>query len=706
MPINLLNERALNDYLTDIVYQGTTPSSYTAGDFKSVDYVTEHKDEIVKGILSQYMKHRLRAFLTDNPNVPFLKKVEMREDLPEWTKKALSENRDVFEFVASRMTHEMRDNIITIRDFLYSSAENYVDKVIAGSQKTGKTPKIRLDCLKASHEYDTFKKVLKQAEKWHEIMARRAMIKAKETGLYEKSLAGTKFEMDLPDGMKAYRLTTPEALDFESEYMGHCVGKGSYDEKVKDGTIEIYSVRDKNGEPHATLEIKKGRVYQCKGKGNKTPVARYIPAIQHFVEAKNYDIECDAKNVGLIRVDGKYYDVWNLPKGLAVKGNLDLSKMGLEELPDLSTIKVEGDFYCNGNKLSSLNGAPQFVGGDFCCRGNRLTSFAGAPEKINGDMDCSDNWLESLDGIPEIGGSLNCNDNLLTSLNGCSEVIRGDFSCVGNELTTLERGPQKVEGSFCCSDNKLVSLAGGPFFIGKNFDCSRNKLETFDGFTCRHIKGDFLCFGNSLTSLVGCPETVKGVFNCSENRLPSLEGAPSSVGKRFLCKNNRLRTLEGMSSVVGGTCDCSQNLLVSLNGAPERIGGCFYCSDNRLTTLAGGPQSVGGDFWCQKNQLTDLEGAPEILSGDFNCSDNELATLKGAPQQIKGSFNCSYNNLKSLEYLPMIEGDFYCPFNQFRSVDSAKDRVKGRVFAHNNPLEQDNLFTRLKQMFFNRGRSF
>lgn len=703
MPVNLLNEHTLNNYLTDLVYQGTPTPSYTAGDFKSVDYVTEHKDGIVKAILSQYMKHRLRSFLTDKPDVPFLKKVDMCDDLPEWAKKALSERKDVFEFVASRMTQETIDDIISIRDFLYSVAENYVDKVINASKKTETAPRIRLDCLKANREYDTFEKALNQAQKWHEIMARRAMEKAKETDLYAKSSEGTKFEMDLSNGMKAYRLTTPEALDFESNYMGHCVGKGSYDEGLIKGTLEIYSIRDKNGEPHATLEIKKGKVYQCKGKGNKTPVARYIPAIQRFVEAKNYDIESDAKNVGLIKADGKYYDIWNLPKGLVIKGNLDFSKMGLEKLPDLSTIRVEGDFYCTGNKLSSLNGSPQYIGGNFYCRGNVLTSFNGAPEKINGDFDCSDNCLESLEGLPQIGGSLNCSDNSLTSLKGAPEIIHGNFNCVGNELNTLEGAPKRVEGYFKCSDNHLVSLVGCPEFIGKDFDCSRTKIKTLDGFTCREIKGDFLCFSCNLTSLVGSPEIVDGNFSCANNSLSSLEGAPRQVGAVFSCKENRLRTLEGAPCVVNGSFVCSKNILTSLQGSPQSVGNIFDCNENRLTTLAGGPSVVGNDFLCKKNQLTSLEGGPRTVLGTFDCSHNQLPTLAGAPEQIPGSFFCSYNRLKSLEHLPKVAKCVYCSDNQIRSIENIKSRVMGTIFAHNNPI-RENLFEKLKQRFFNKSR--
>ena len=60
------------------------------------------------------------------------------------------------------------------------------------------------------------------------------------------------------------------------------------------------------------------------------------------------------KDLNMIKQDGEYYDIWNLPEGFVVKGDLNLSRMNLTELPDLSHVIVKGDFECCGNQLESL----------------------------------------------------------------------------------------------------------------------------------------------------------------------------------------------------------------------------------------------------------------------------------------------------------------------------------------------------------------
>ena len=74
--------------------------------------------------------------------------------------------------------------------------------------------------------------------------------------------------MRLDNGMRIVKLTTPEALDYESKIMGHCVGSGAYDRRMQTGSIEIYSLRDDNNEPHVTFEVKDHAIHQCKGKEN------------------------------------------------------------------------------------------------------------------------------------------------------------------------------------------------------------------------------------------------------------------------------------------------------------------------------------------------------------------------------------------------------------------------------------------------------
>ena len=84
-----------------------------------------------------------------------------------------------------------------------------------------------------------------------------------------------------------------------------------------------------------------------------------------------------------------------IPDDMVIRSSLDLSKMGLKELPDLSAVTVTGDFICRANQLTSLQGAPQSVGGYFDCRHNRrLTSVVGAPQKIGGDFIYHDERLK------------------------------------------------------------------------------------------------------------------------------------------------------------------------------------------------------------------------------------------------------------------------------------------------------------------------
>jgi len=143
----------------------------------------------------------------------------------------------------------------------------------------------------------------------------------------------------------------------------------------------------------------------------------------------------------------------------------------------------------------------------------------------------------------------------------------------------------------------LIDIAG-------DFWMPKRNLVDFKGVKFGKVSGFFNCSDNSLTSLVGAPQSVDKFFNCSDNSLTSLEGAPQEVGARF---------------------DCSHNSLTSLEGAPQWVGGRFDCRYNSLTSLKGGPKRVGYDFECERNSLASLEGAPQWVGGDLNFKDNILS---------------------------------------------------------------------------------
>lgn len=423
MPVNLINEKDLNNYLTDIVYHGQEMETFKSGDFKSTAFVEQNKDAIVRSMLLQWCKHRLRSHLSEDlpEHKDFLTAVKADEpDLPAWAERCLTQGNPIHRFEADKIPAELTENIGMIRDYLYSAAESYVNKTLARVKDTnakGKeqiSPKLRIDYLKTQEAYDTFAKTLAEAEKWHDIIAQKAELRKRNEAMYQASLAGTHSVMKWENGMEIVQLTTPEALDYESEYMGNCVGKGSYDGSVKSGSIRIYSLRDADGMPHATLEVRKkedskDEVHQCKGKGNEAVVLKYRPYITEFIKISQFKVVEDGNKIGFFELydekSGKSqdYDIFNLPKDrkFICKGDINISRMRLTELPDLSNVVIEGNFCFSHNQITSFKGSPIKVGKNLDYDNNNISSWEYAPQEVGDVIYCRCNEITSLFGIPK-----------------------------------------------------------------------------------------------------------------------------------------------------------------------------------------------------------------------------------------------------------------------------------------------------------------
>ena len=117
-----------------------------------------------------------------------------------------------------------------------------------------------------------------------------------------------------------------------------------------------------------------------------------------------------------------------------VNGDVNLFKRDLKEFPDYIQFGVvRANFHCGGNKLTSLEGAPEKVGGAFFCSDNQLTSLEGAPE--------------------DVGGDFGCDNNKLTSLKGAPKYVRGDFYCYNNKVQFTEKDVLNV-----CEVRELIFL--------------------------------------------------------------------------------------------------------------------------------------------------------------------------------------------------------------------------------------------------------
>ena len=132
-----------------------------------------------------------------------------------------------------------------------------------------------------------------------------------------------------------------------------------------------------------------------------------------------------------------------------------LSVMGKQE------DQYPGYFYCAGNKLTSLQGAPQVVNDSFYCAHNNLTSLEGAPSAVKGNFSCSNNKLTSLEGAPSVvKGDFSCFYNNLTSLAGIHKIIKEIHGCADFEKNPIKSsvlGLMRIKGlTKVYLDNKQV----------------------------------------------------------------------------------------------------------------------------------------------------------------------------------------------------------------------------------------------------------
>ncbi len=104
---------------------------------------------------------------------------------------------------------------------------------------------------------------------------------------------------DLGDGTRIVKLLTKKAYEREGFLMRHCLGGYS------PGSSTIYSLRDKNNEPHVTFEMTKtgDTIQQVKGKGNGCIHPRYIDPTLAFLKKIGVEVRpSEMKNLGYYHV--------------------------------------------------------------------------------------------------------------------------------------------------------------------------------------------------------------------------------------------------------------------------------------------------------------------------------------------------------------------------------------------------------------------
>jgi len=152
------------------------------------------------------------------------------------------------------------------------------------------------------------------------------------------------------------RLTSRHQYEDEGSYMSHCVGGGGYWRAHEQGDIDIYSVRNENGDPTMTLEVKLDadgeptHIVQVKGKNDETPVN--IIMTQSTRTGDDWEMVLSGANAIIEHLEKEH--------GVKLTRGSDANELQLfTEGEGLAKVIASGDFEINeaiGQQISSMMG--------------------------------------------------------------------------------------------------------------------------------------------------------------------------------------------------------------------------------------------------------------------------------------------------------------------------------------------------------------
>lgn len=220
----------------------------------------------------RYLKH-IKTYITENKNEKILnnirrffkcdyvtkKAIELHPKLSTWIVKTfknivIKENPDISEELENYFkTGENQSKYLKLIINKWNEMSSYYQTIIDWIKSRDVSEQDRRNFTKM-----TFEEALKKSEEWHKSLKSDKIIENEKGNVL----------MTFPDGFYWIDLETTYDCD-EAEAMGHCGRTNNGD--------TLYSLRDKNKEPHVTaaVDTENGIIYQMKGKNNTKPSKKY-----------------------------------------------------------------------------------------------------------------------------------------------------------------------------------------------------------------------------------------------------------------------------------------------------------------------------------------------------------------------------------------------------------------------------------------------
>ena len=267
----LLTEANLTNF-TDLI----TSINAVLDDKEIPQFAGSETNKIRDWFLKQYIK----AVKEDDVDLKTaIKKHEYKEGEPVWMDKP-----DIMDFTGD-LPEDVVDEIGHTVDYFATLEPNDLRKIYK----------------------EPYRVIKQKVQEWDRELAASATDSGKEDVEKKKLALGKDYKVvKQVGGMKWVKLLTPESKDVEGEFMGHCVGGAGYENK------DIYSLWDSKNRSHVTIEAddNKKTIQQIKGKQNREPNEKYLPASIDFVAnamLQGYKIQGDGENVGMIKHNTDYH---------------------------------------------------------------------------------------------------------------------------------------------------------------------------------------------------------------------------------------------------------------------------------------------------------------------------------------------------------------------------------------------------------------
>jgi len=186
------------------------------------------------------------------------------------------------------------------------------------------------------------------------------------------------FSITLKDDMRLVELLTPRALDVEGKMMVHCIGDGTYDDRIGGKSdYHQFSLLDTDGNPHCTFEVHHGKLLQCHGRSHAPPGQKYSTQVSQIITGMAWEFnDNDVNRTGLIKDrHGKTCFIFDLPE--VFDGDLNLESVTiLESLCKVRVItgnlNLKDSAVRHLERLEEVHGDAHFCVGIFCSRPIRV----------------------------------------------------------------------------------------------------------------------------------------------------------------------------------------------------------------------------------------------------------------------------------------------------------------------------------------------